>query len=58
MVFGSVIKNEIHNDEINEDKGASYKNKGLNFWFVTGFVDGEGSFSLRLRLRGGCTCVF
>lgn len=38
-----------NNNKINESNVIKSENKGLNPWFITGYTDGEGSFSVRLR---------
>ena len=48
MVYNTTINNNNKdNNKFDESDKSVYK--GLNPYFVTGYVDGEGSFSVRLR---------
>ena len=49
MVYNTTINNNNNNDNNKFDESDKSIYKGLNPYFVTGYVDGEGSFSVRLR---------
>ena len=50
MVYNITINNNNNNNENNKiDESNKSEYKGLNPYFITGYVDGEGSFSVRLR---------
>lgn len=50
MVYNTTINNNNENNKLDESNKSVYK--GLNPYFITGYVDGEGSFSVRLRKSG------
>lgn len=52
MVLFSVFILNLTKNKINSNIYSDHLTKDLNPWFITGFCGGEGSFSLRLRLRG------
>ena len=49
MVYNTTINNNNNNDNNKFDESDKSIYKGLNPYFVTGYVDCEGSFSVRLR---------
>ena len=48
MVSYTIVRN-YNNNNVNEFNIIKSENKGLNPNFVTGYVDGDGNFSIRLR---------
>ena len=48
MVWYTIVRN-YNNNNVNEFNIIKSESKGLNPNFVTGYADGDGSFSIRLR---------
>lgn len=48
MVWYTIVSN-YNNNNVNEFNIIKSESKGLNPNFVTGYADGDGSFSIRLR---------